>query len=65
MDTTPLHDLGGNGATEVEVKKNAVLPLEAWLKLNYGFILKRGRTPSPAAKAFIAIVREVEAGIPQ
>jgi DNA-binding transcriptional LysR family regulator len=44
----------------------AVLPVEApWLRLNYGFILKRGRTPSPAASAFMDIVRQVEAGGPQ
>jgi hypothetical protein len=33
--------------------------------LNYGFILKRGRTPSPAAKAFMEIVREIEDSLPQ
>ena len=40
----------------------ATLPVEApWLRLNYGFILKRGRTPSPAVSTFMAIVRELEA----
>jgi hypothetical protein len=29
-----------------------------------GFIAKRGRTLSPAAKAFIAIVRGIDEGIP-
>jgi DNA-binding transcriptional LysR family regulator len=42
------------------------LPYEApWLSLNYGFITKRGRTPSPAAQAFMAIVRSIESEIPQ
>jgi DNA-binding transcriptional LysR family regulator len=53
---------------ERELKEGlcAVLPVEApWLRLNYGFILKRGRTPSPAAKAFMEIVREIELEIPQ
>ena len=31
-----------------------------WLRLNYGFIAKRGRSVSPAAKAFMAIVRAIE-----
>jgi DNA-binding transcriptional LysR family regulator len=53
---------------ESELKEGScvVLPVEApWLRLNYGFILKRARTPSPAASAFMDIVREVEAGGPQ
>jgi DNA-binding transcriptional LysR family regulator len=42
----------------------AILPVEApWLRLNYGFILKRGRTPSPAARAFMDIAREIESEI--
>ena len=42
------------------------LPFEApWLSINYGFITKRGRTSSPAAKAFMAIVRSIESEIPQ
>jgi len=42
-----------------------ILPVDApWLRLNYGFITKRGRTLSPAAKAFMEIVREIESGIP-
>ena len=42
------------------------LPVEApWLTLNYGFIMKRGRTLSPAARAFMEIVRTIESGIPQ
>jgi DNA-binding transcriptional LysR family regulator len=44
----------------------AALPVEsAALKLNYGFIVKRGRTLSPAAKAFMEIVRKIERTIPQ
>ena len=53
---------------ERELKEGscAVLPVEApWLRLNYGFISKRGRTPSPAASAFMEIVRELEADGPQ
>jgi DNA-binding transcriptional LysR family regulator len=42
------------------------LPFEApWLSINYGFITKRARTPTPAAKAFMAIVRSIESEIPQ
>jgi DNA-binding transcriptional LysR family regulator len=37
------------------------LPVEApWLRLNYGLIAKRGRTLSPSATAFMAIVRSIE-----
>ena len=36
-----------------------------WLSLNYGFITKRGRTLSPAAKAFMDIAREIESAVPQ
>jgi DNA-binding transcriptional LysR family regulator len=39
-----------------------LLPFEApWLSLNYGFITKRGRTLSPAAKTFMETVRQFEA----
>jgi DNA-binding transcriptional LysR family regulator len=41
-----------------------MLPLELpWLKLNYGIIRLANRTPSPAAEAFMHLLREVEAGI--
>jgi hypothetical protein len=41
------------------------LPVEApWFRLNYGFIAKRGRTPSPAATALKAIARAIEQEIP-
>ena len=37
------------------------LAVEApWLRLHYGFISRRGRSVSPAAKAFMAIVRGIE-----
>jgi len=52
---------------ERELKEGlfAILPVEApWLRLNYGFVLKRGRTPSPPAKAFMEIVREIERSVP-
>jgi DNA-binding transcriptional LysR family regulator len=42
-----------------------LLPIELpWLSLNYGFISKRGRTHSPAAKAFMENVRQVEKELP-
>ncbi len=50
---------------ELEQGLCGLLPLEApWLSLNYGFITKRGRTLSPAAQAFMEIVREIESMIP-
>jgi DNA-binding transcriptional LysR family regulator len=40
------------------------LPLDLpWLHTNYGFMRLRGRTPSPAALAFMDKVREVEAAL--
>ncbi|MCM2312971.1 MAG: LysR family transcriptional regulator [Steroidobacteraceae bacterium] len=40
------------------------LPLDLpWLKTGYGIIRLANRTPSPAAMAFLEILREVEAGI--
>lgn len=42
-----------------------MLPLELpWLKTNYGIIRLANRTPSPAALAFMEILRDVEARIP-
>jgi DNA-binding transcriptional LysR family regulator len=35
-----------------------------WLTLNYGFISRRGRTHSPAAKAFMDNVRQIEKELP-
>jgi DNA-binding transcriptional LysR family regulator len=52
---------------ERELKEGlfTVLPVEAsWLTANYGFVTKRGRTPSPATVAFMEIVREIEREIP-
>jgi hypothetical protein len=34
------------------------------MSLNYGSISKRGRTHSPAAKAFMDNVRQIEAELP-
>jgi DNA-binding transcriptional LysR family regulator len=43
-----------------------MLPVELpWMRLNYGFIFKRGRTRSPSAMAFMEIVRKIEAAIPK
>jgi len=40
------------------------LPLNLpWLHTDYGFVRLKGRTPSPAALAFMASVREVEAAL--
>ncbi|MFN2167921.1 MAG: LysR family transcriptional regulator [Anaerolineae bacterium] len=40
------------------------LPVEApWLHTSYGFIRLKRRTPSPAALAFMEVVREIEAGL--
>ncbi len=42
-----------------------LLPVELpWLRLNYGFISRRGRTPSPGTKAFKELVLMVEKDIP-
>ncbi|HUO53425.1 MAG TPA: substrate-binding domain-containing protein, partial [Rhodoblastus sp.] len=41
-----------------------LLPLRLpWMRLNYGFITRRGRTLSPAARAFMATAREIERGL--
>jgi DNA-binding transcriptional LysR family regulator len=50
---------------EIDDGDCVLLPLELpWLSLNYGFISKRGRTHSPAAKAFMDNVRQVEKDLP-
>jgi DNA-binding transcriptional LysR family regulator len=36
-----------------------------WMRLNYGFIWRRGRTHSPAANLFMNLVRAIEAGTPE
>ena len=46
---------------ELEQKRLVILPAAApWLTLNYGFIVKRGRTLSPAASSFMGAVRAIE-----
>jgi DNA-binding transcriptional LysR family regulator len=41
-----------------------LLPLELpWLRTSYGIIRLANRTPSPAAAAFIEILRTVEASL--
>lgn len=43
----------------------ALLPIDLpWMRLNYGFVWKRDRTHSPAADAFIQLVRAVEKDTP-
>ncbi len=52
-------------AREIDDGDCVLLPLELpWLSLNYGFISKRGRTHSPAAKAFMDNVRQIEKELP-
>jgi DNA-binding transcriptional LysR family regulator len=62
---------GIGGALPFQLKREiddgdcVLLPIELpWLSLNYGFISKRGRTHSPAAKAFMENVRQIEKGLP-
>ena len=58
--------VGGQIDTEVRDGRLVMLPVDSpWLTLNYGFITKRGRTLSPAAEAFIEIVRAIESETPQ
>jgi DNA-binding transcriptional LysR family regulator len=50
---------------EIDDGDCVLLPIELpWLSLNYGFISKRGRTHSPAAKAFMDNVRQIEKALP-
>jgi DNA-binding transcriptional LysR family regulator len=52
-------------AREIDDGDCVLLPLELpWLSLNYGFISKRGRTHSPAARAFMDNVRQIEKELP-
>ena len=49
-------------ADEIAEGRIVVLPLAPeWLTLDYGFMWRRGRSFSPAALAFMALVREIEA----
>ena len=50
---------------ELKAGRCVTLPVVApWFSLNYGFITRRGRTLSPAARAFMEIVRAIEKEIP-
>jgi DNA-binding transcriptional LysR family regulator len=50
---------------EIEDGDCVLLPIDLpWLSLNYGFISKRGRSHSPAAKAFMDNVRQIEKALP-
>lgn len=52
-------------AGEAALGKLVALPLELpWLKTNFGIIRLANRTPAPAAVAFMAVLREVESGVP-
>lgn len=43
----------------------ALLPIDLpWMRLNYGFIWKKGRTLSPAANKFMQLVRAIETETP-
>jgi len=60
--------IGGAAPSQIcgELARGEVLmlPLELpWLRTRYGIIRLANRTPSPAAEAFLQILREVEAGI--
>ena len=60
--------IGGAAPSQIrgELARGEVvmLPLELpWLRMNYGIIRLANRTPSPAAEAFMHLLREVEAGI--
>lgn len=51
---------------EIKDRLCVLLPIELpWMRLNYGFIWKRGRTPSPAAMTFMQCVRTIEARTPE
>jgi DNA-binding transcriptional LysR family regulator len=63
---------GIGGALPIQIEPElregrcVMLPVVApWFSLNYGFIVKRGRTLSPAAKAFMDVVSLMESEIPQ
>jgi DNA-binding transcriptional LysR family regulator len=60
--------LAANCQTIEDVKQGLLVRLPMllpWAHSNYGFIRLKGRTPSPAKRAFMDIVREVEAEITQ
>jgi hypothetical protein len=46
---------------ELQERSLALLPIELpRLRLNYGFVARRGSTPSPAAKTFKELVQMIE-----
>ncbi len=60
--------IGAAAPTQIEhaVARGELVPLDLdlpWLTTRYGIIRLKNRTPSPAAEAFMEILREVEAGI--
>ena len=56
----------GQRGDELEQGRCVALPVESpALRLNYGFIVKRGRMLSPAARAFMEAVRRIEQTIPE
>ena len=64
------HALGLATSSQTEADERAGLitrlPLELpWMHTQYGFVRLRGRTPSPAALAFMEKLREVEAALPR
>lgn len=51
---------------ELEDRLCVLLPIDLpWMRLNYGFVWKRGRTLSPAATIFMQLVRSIEAQTPE
>lgn len=52
-------------APEVAAGRLVLLPVATPIEIAYGFILKRNRIASPAVKAFMKIVRRLEAGVSQ
>ncbi|MCP4621767.1 MAG: LysR family transcriptional regulator [Bradyrhizobium sp.] len=52
-------------AEEIAAGRLALLPVTApFLMLNYGFVTKLGRTPTPAMLAYMELVLEIEAKLP-
>jgi DNA-binding transcriptional LysR family regulator len=50
---------------EIAAGRCALLPVELpWMRLNYGFVWKKGRSHSPAAAAYMRLLRAVEAQTP-
>lgn len=52
-------------ANDIDKGIFVLLPLDLpWLRLNYGFVWKRGRTHSPAAEKLMEIIRAIESETP-